>query len=67
MGWGHSSLRQALDFAEVARVRHLVGFHHDPGHTDAIIDRIFDEARAGCPFLLTPGREGASFKLGADT
>lgn len=67
VGWGHSSIRHALDFARAARVRHLVTFHHDPSHNDDALDRIVEEARNGhpLPFALTPGMEGAVFDLGA--
>lgn len=33
-GWGHSSYRDAVDFAIAAEVRTLVLFHHDPERTD---------------------------------
>ena len=32
IGWGHSSLRHMLDFGTLVETRHLVPFHHDPGH-----------------------------------
>lgn len=38
VGWGHSSLTQALDFAELASVGKLVTFHHEPNHSDEQID-----------------------------
>jgi hypothetical protein len=40
-------------------------FHHDPGHTDADLDRMIAEAvRAARPaFKVTPGTEGATFTL----
>jgi ribonuclease BN (tRNA processing enzyme) len=66
VGWGHSSLRHVLDFAALAEARHLVSFHHDPGHTDADLDRLMTEAiedfKPG--YRVTPGREGMSFDLG---
>ena len=37
-GWGHSSYRDAIDFAIAAEVRTLVLFHHDPERTDAALD-----------------------------
>lgn len=33
-GWGHSSYRDAVDFAIAAEVRTLVLFHHDPERSD---------------------------------
>jgi len=65
VGWGHSSLVQSLDFAKLSDVKHLVPFHHDPGHTDADLDRLFGEAIAEAKpaCQVTPGREGATFKI----
>jgi phosphoribosyl 1,2-cyclic phosphodiesterase len=44
VGWGHSSVAAAVDFARAARVGRLVLFHHDPLHTDHDLDEL--EARA---------------------
>jgi phosphoribosyl 1,2-cyclic phosphodiesterase len=64
-GWGHSSLAHALAFGELAEVRELVPFHHDPSHTDAVLDGLMAEAiEASRPaFRVTPGREGSSFEV----
>ncbi len=37
-GWGHSSVSQVVDLAARARVKNLYLFHHDPDHTDAVVD-----------------------------
>ncbi len=64
VGWGHSSLDQALAFAGAAQVRRFVTFHHDPSHDDDQLDRLFDEATASSlPFRLIRGMEGASFEF----
>ncbi len=65
IGWGHSSFKQALDFARLSGVKNLVPFHHDPGHTDADIDRLMEEAMAEAKpaFRVTPGLEGATFQI----
>ena len=64
VGWGHSSLDQALAFAEAAKVRQCLTFHHDPCHSDEHLDRLFDEATSSpLPFRLLRGVEGASFDL----
>lgn len=65
VGWGHSSIEQTLAFARAAGVRHLVPFHHDPAHTDPILDRLYEEVQKhhALPFELTPAAEGASFEL----
>lgn len=49
VGWGHSTLSQALDFAESAGVGRMITFHHEPNHTDAEIDRHHAEIRARRP------------------
>jgi phosphoribosyl 1,2-cyclic phosphodiesterase len=45
MGWGHSSVRTAVEFAHVAGARRLVLFHHDPFHTDGDLEAIQERAR----------------------
>ena len=66
-GWGHSSIQQALAFAQLVQARRLITFHHDPDHSDADLERITAEAleqvRPACP--VTIGAEGALFELGS--
>ena len=65
VGWGHSSLRQTLDFASLSGVKHVVPFHHDPSHTDSDLDRLIGEAVAGAKpaCRVTPGLEGSTFDI----
>lgn len=65
IGWGHSALDDTLRFAALARVRHLVTFHHDPSHSDADIDAMIASAppAAELGFQLTAGAEGATFQV----
>ncbi len=37
-GWGHSSYRDAIDFAIAAEVETLVLFHHDPERSDSALE-----------------------------
>ena len=68
VGWGHSSLPQALAFAGAAGVKQLVTFHHDPSHGDEELERLFAEATSSpLPFQLLRGVEGASFELPASS
>ena len=62
-GWGHSAIEQSLAFAQLAEVRSLVPFHHDPEHSDSFLDKVFDEAiqKAKPQFKIHTGLEGASF------
>ena len=41
VGWGHSSILNAVEFAAKANVKRLVLSHHDPMHSDAKLDEIF--------------------------
>jgi ribonuclease BN (tRNA processing enzyme) len=42
--WGHCTVDYALHVAREAGVRRLALFHHDPSHTDDMIDRILERA-----------------------
>lgn len=46
VGFGHSSVQQAVAFADLARAERLVLFHHDPEHDDETVDALLAEARA---------------------
>jgi phosphoribosyl 1,2-cyclic phosphodiesterase len=39
-GWGHSSYRDAVDFAIAAEVETLVLFHHEPDRNDGALDEM---------------------------
>jgi phosphoribosyl 1,2-cyclic phosphodiesterase len=45
IGWGHGSVSSAVSMALDAEVRRLLLFHHDPGHDDARVDAMVDDAR----------------------
>lgn len=49
-GWGHSTWRDGLRFADAADARTLCLFHHAPEHDDDAMDGILAQARA-----LRPG------------
>ncbi|MBX5490171.1 MAG: MBL fold metallo-hydrolase [Chloroflexi bacterium] len=46
LGWGHSSVEHAVDFAVAAQVRRLALFHHDPGRTDEGVATLLARAQA---------------------
>jgi ribonuclease BN (tRNA processing enzyme) len=63
LGWGHSSVSEAIDFARRAQVGKLVLFHHDPARTDDQMDVLAmaaaDLAASTANGLqVTAGREG---------
>lgn len=45
IGWGHSSVADAVAYAEAVDARRLLLFHHEPLHADASLDRLEDRAR----------------------
>jgi phosphoribosyl 1,2-cyclic phosphodiesterase len=45
VGWGHSSVDDAVAFADAVGARRLVLFHHEPAHADSALGEL--EARAG--------------------
>jgi ribonuclease BN (tRNA processing enzyme) len=49
VGWGHSPVGDAVEFARKADVERLVLFHHDPYHTDTELEELLAEARAAWP------------------
>src|SRR5215218_3135333 len=46
VGWGHSSLTHALQFARRVGARRTLLFHHDPWHDDDQLDAMLEDARA---------------------
>lgn len=66
VGFGHSSMTQAFEFAALADVAQFVPFHHDPAHSDEQLDRMILDAMHEVPpgFKVTPGQEGTILDLG---
>jgi phosphoribosyl 1,2-cyclic phosphodiesterase len=60
IGFGHSSVRHAFQFAELTGVKHFVPFHHDPTHSDDDLDRMFEKIMQEIQpsYQVTPSREG---------
>jgi phosphoribosyl 1,2-cyclic phosphodiesterase len=69
-GYGHSSLSDALAFAGRAGAASTLLFHHDPGHDDADVDAIGDDAARqwalrGYEGTVEMAREGRVIELAA--
>ena len=45
-GWGHSSMDDALKFASLANAKQLLLAHHDPAHTDTILNTMLSELKS---------------------
>jgi phosphoribosyl 1,2-cyclic phosphodiesterase len=65
VGWGHSTMHHALEFASLCGARRLATFHHDPAHDDSALDRMVAEARDHCEpsCEVIAGTEGAVFEI----
>jgi phosphoribosyl 1,2-cyclic phosphodiesterase len=46
VGWGHSSVADAVAFSRAVGARRLFLFHHEPLHNDGSLDRLEDHARS---------------------
>ena len=68
VGFGHSSLVQAMQFAGLAEVKQLVPFHHDPMHDDDMLDHWFERTIAEMQprYRITPAKEGQVFTVGEE-
>lgn len=57
-GWGHSTWQAGLSLCRAAGARAMAGFHHNPAHTDADLERIEGEIKAVSPdsFLAREGQ-----------
>lgn len=64
-GWGHSSVYDAAKFASICGVRHLLLSHHDPSHSDKMLNEIFADLKANInyAFKYEMAREGMEFEL----
>lgn len=46
IGWGHSSSSHVIEFAEKTNIKKLFMFHHDPEHSDVILNNILAHAKS---------------------
>jgi phosphoribosyl 1,2-cyclic phosphodiesterase len=65
VGWGHSTIHDALAFARLAGVGRLAAFHHDPGRDDAALDAALDGAvtEMAPDFPVVAAAEGQIFEV----
>jgi phosphoribosyl 1,2-cyclic phosphodiesterase len=66
VGFGHSNIKQAFEFAALAGTKHFVPFHHDPAHSDDQLDWMIQDAiqETSPDFDVTPGLEGLTLQIG---
>ena len=46
IGWGHSSVADAVSFAHAVGARRLLLFHHEPAHSDGSLERLENRAQS---------------------
>ena len=65
IGFGHSSIQHAFQFAELSSVKHFAPFHHDPTHNDNTLDRMFAQTMENMQpsYKVTPSREGLAINV----
>jgi CheY-like chemotaxis protein/phosphoribosyl 1,2-cyclic phosphodiesterase len=72
VGWGHTPLERAVDYAILARTRHLVFTHHDPERDDDAIDALCELARehaSGAEHIpeISAAQEGWTIDIAGDS
>jgi len=68
LGWGHARANTVADLAQQAGVKQCAVFHHDPMHSDELVDQKIQSAcerldRQGGKLLLFGAREGLELKF----
>ena len=71
LGWGHTPLERAVDYAILARTPHLVFTHHDPERDDDAIDALLELAReraSGAEHVpeISAAQEGPTIDVAGD-
>jgi phosphoribosyl 1,2-cyclic phosphodiesterase len=62
-GWGHSHWREAVNLVMESGSKELILYHHDPQHTDEVVDQVVREARNYYP-RVRGAAEGMEIFLG---
>ncbi len=64
-GWGHSSMRDALQFAAISKVKRLLLGHHDPSHNDEKLEAMLTDMKKQTeyPFPFELAKEGMVIAL----
>ncbi len=68
MGWGHTSIPVLMKIAREAKVKQLAVFHHDPQHSDKVLDSEWKKWRRECenydfPINVFWAREGMTVEV----
>jgi phosphoribosyl 1,2-cyclic phosphodiesterase len=65
IGWGHSSINDAIAFGSVCQVKKMAIFHHDPQNSDDRLEEIYEEGikQTNFTYEVILCREGEEFDL----
>ncbi|HEY3247064.1 MAG TPA: MBL fold metallo-hydrolase [bacterium] len=64
IGWGHSAVEDTAAFAGLVGAKRLLTFHHDPGHSDEMVDKMMEQIRGRArSYELIPGREDTTLLI----
>lgn len=64
VGWGHTSVTQLISFAELTGAKRLLSFHHDPSHSDEMLDDLHEDlAPKVNGYELIPGKTGLTIEV----
>jgi ribonuclease BN (tRNA processing enzyme) len=65
IGWGHSSIDDAMEFASLTGVKHLLLTHHDPSRSDGALKKILADLKKNTtpPFTYDLAREGMQLQF----
>lgn len=62
VSWGHSTWQEGVRLSNAAGVKTFIAFHHDPSHTDKVMDEIAGELEAERPGSLV-AKEGMTLYI----
>lgn len=63
VGWGHSTLANAVAFAHLSGAKQLAAFHHDPAHDDDFLDAFIARYDGMLGMPVRGAREGEVIEL----
>ncbi|MCA0931158.1 MBL fold metallo-hydrolase [Lutimonas saemankumensis] len=65
IGWGHCSIKDAIEFGNLSKVKKMVLFHHDPTNSDEQLEAMFNEnvENKNLNFVVVMGKENDVFFL----
>jgi ribonuclease BN (tRNA processing enzyme) len=64
-GWGHSAMEDALEFASMTGAKRLILTHHDPIHSDTLLDQYYRNLKISThyPFPYEMAVEGTMIEM----